>query len=565
MNHTRGSRSGSGARPGISTGDGSPPAERGVKFVSATLVTPGSARAASSTCVYSAASLTGSWARSGGGEMKNVTSPCGSNPGFTARSRHRLLINNPAPTTRTTARAISLITSAARRRCRPCPVPAPALPSFKESVRSARAARRAGKSPVAMVVMIVTPSANASTQPSTCTVSSRGSTDGAARLSNAMAAYAPATPSPPPRDASTTLSVSSCLTTRPRPAPKADRMASSRPRAPARASVRLATLTQPIIRTRPTATTSTSSCCVVPNRISSRSGNSATDVQSALNPGYVAASRRATPSRSAFACSRVIPGLRRPMMRQSAWKPRWVRARSVAATVAIGMYSCSLAQGGEAGGYGGRNDALEALGAGEPLTAAAHVREVGERRALGSPVEERRVGRRPECSLAALLSQHEQPILLGKGQRPEQHTVHDAEHGGVGADGECQGQDPSGREAGTLAERPDRVAEVLEHCIHLGLRCSGVRGRVPGVRGTPRHLTPGTRHLFVPQRHHRIDLRRPPCGEVARQRRDDREQGYDPHESHGIARANSVQEGREQPSNRQRDHDAEPDPRRREP
>ncbi len=201
---------------------------------------------------------------------------------------------------------------------------------------------------MATVVMSVTPSANASTQPSTWTVSSRGSTDGAARLSNAIAAYAAATPSPPPRDASTTLSVSSCLTTRPRPAPKADRIASSRPRAPARARVRFATLTQPTMRTRPTATTSTSSCCVVPNRISSRSGNSATEVQSALNPGYVAASRRATPSRSAFACSRVIPGLRRPMMRQSAWKPRWVSARSVAATVAIGTYSCSVAHGGYA-------------------------------------------------------------------------------------------------------------------------------------------------------------------------------------------------------------------------
>src|SRR6266700_525126 len=228
MNQTRGSRSGSGARPGISTGDGSPPPERGVKFVRATLVTPGSARAASSTCVYRDASLAGSWARSGGGEIQNVTSPWGSNPGFTARSRHRLLINSPAPTTRTTDRAISLITSAARSRCRRCPVPAPAVPSFRESVRSGRAARRAGKSPVATVVMSVTPSANASTQPSTCTVSSRGSTNGAARWSNAIAAYAAATPSPPPRDASTTLSVSSCLTTRPRPAPKAERIASSR-------------------------------------------------------------------------------------------------------------------------------------------------------------------------------------------------------------------------------------------------------------------------------------------------------------------------------------------------
>ncbi len=251
-----------------------------------------------------------------------MTSPAGSNPGFTARSRHRLLIRRPAPTTRSTARAISPMTRAARRRCRLRPVPTPAVPSFKESVRSARAARRAGKSPVAMAVMSMTPRPNASTQPSTRTVSSRGSTLGAARVSSATAQCALRTPSRPPTDASRRLSVSSCLTTRPRPAPKVDRMASSRPRAPARASVRFATLTQPIMRTRPTATTSTTSCGVVLKRISSRSGKSATDVQSALNSGYWIASRRATPSRSVFACSGVIPGLRRPRMRQSAWKPR---------------------------------------------------------------------------------------------------------------------------------------------------------------------------------------------------------------------------------------------------
>src|SRR5207247_1550659 len=83
--------------------------------------------------------LAASWAHSGGGEIQNPTSPWGSNPGFTARSCHRLLINSPAPTTRSTARAISLVTSPARRRCRPCPVPAPAVPSFSESVRSGRA------------------------------------------------------------------------------------------------------------------------------------------------------------------------------------------------------------------------------------------------------------------------------------------------------------------------------------------------------------------------------------------------------------------------------------------
>src|SRR2546425_8394913 len=250
MNHTRGSCRGSAARPGISTGEGRPPLESGVKFVRATLVTPGSALAASWTCVYRAASLAGSCVRSGGGEMKNVVSPWGSNPGLTDRSCHRLLINSRAPTTRIPAKAISLMTSAARSRCGPCPVPAPGVPSFSESVKSWRAARKAGKSRVATAVTIVAPRAKARAQPLTHTVSSRGNTVGAARLSNAIAEYAATAPSVPPKDASTTLSVRSCLTTRPRPAPKAARMASSSPRAPARASVRFATLTQAIMRTR---------------------------------------------------------------------------------------------------------------------------------------------------------------------------------------------------------------------------------------------------------------------------------------------------------------------------
>src|SRR5207245_942736 len=123
-------------------------------------------------------------------------------------------------------------------------------------VSSGRAARNAGMSPVATAVTTVAATANSRTPPSTCTVVRRGKTDDAARLSNAIAPYAATTPSAPPPRASTTLSVKSCLTTRPRPAPRADRMASSRPRTPARASGRLATLTHAIMRTSATARTS---------------------------------------------------------------------------------------------------------------------------------------------------------------------------------------------------------------------------------------------------------------------------------------------------------------------
>ena len=51
---------------------------------------------------------------------------------------------------------------------------------------------------------------------------------------------------------STTLSVSSCRMMRRRPAPSAERTASSRERAVARASSRLATLAQQIRSTKPT-------------------------------------------------------------------------------------------------------------------------------------------------------------------------------------------------------------------------------------------------------------------------------------------------------------------------
>ena len=59
-------------------------------------------------------------------------------------------------------------------------------------------------------------------------------------------------PPTPPAQASTRLSVSSCRTMRPRPAPSVARIASSRDRDAARASIRFATLTHAISSTNPT-------------------------------------------------------------------------------------------------------------------------------------------------------------------------------------------------------------------------------------------------------------------------------------------------------------------------
>src|SRR2546427_1123219 len=89
----------------------------------------------------------------------------------------------------------------------------------------------------------------------------------------------------------------------------------------------------------------------------------------------------------------------------------------------------------------------------------------------------------------------------------------------------------------------------------------------PGWRASRRSAwrASNTESLFISQRHHRIDARRPARGEITRYQRDDREQGHDAHERRGIARADAVQERREQTSDCQGDQDAECDPHSCEP
>src|SRR5207302_8343595 len=88
----------------------------------------------------------------------------------------------------------------------------------------------------------------------------------------------------------------------------------------------------------------------------------------------------------------------------------------------------------------------------------------------------------------------------------------------------------------------------------------------PGWRARRRSAwrASNTESLFISQRHHRIDPRRSARGEITRDQRNEREQGHDSHESHGIARAHPVQQRREQTSDCERDHDADNDPRHRE-
>src|SRR2546426_3865222 len=89
----------------------------------------------------------------------------------------------------------------------------------------------------------------------------------------------------------------------------------------------------------------------------------------------------------------------------------------------------------------------------------------------------------------------------------------------------------------------------------------------PGWRARRRSAwrASNTESLFISQRHHRIDPRRPARGEVTRNQRDEREQRYDAHERRGIARADPVQQRREEPSHGQSDQDANSDPHPRQP
>src|SRR6266516_2504261 len=89
----------------------------------------------------------------------------------------------------------------------------------------------------------------------------------------------------------------------------------------------------------------------------------------------------------------------------------------------------------------------------------------------------------------------------------------------------------------------------------------------PGCRTRQRSAWRATNSesLLISQRHHRIDPRRPARGEITRNQRNNRKQCHDAYERRGIARPDSVQERREQPSDGQGDQDADPDPHSRQP
>ena len=72
-----------------------------------------------------------------------------------------------------------------------------------------------------------------------------------------------------------------------------------------------------------------------------------------------------------------------------------------------------------------------------------------------------------------VVCERDQASGVAKRQRPDRDGVDDAEDGAVDADAERQAGNGQRGEPGVLDERPGRVAQILQECVHKALR----RGR----------------------------------------------------------------------------------------
>ena len=239
--------------------------------------------------------------------------PCGVKPMGTCCRLARLCRSRPAPISRMVAKAISAAASILRRRARISPAD-PRPPCLRASPRFAPRARQAGASPKRSPVSSVKAQANRRTSESTCTAETGSRLGGSAALMARTAAKAPRMPQAPPAAASTPLSTSSWRTSRPRPAPRAARTASSVRRATERASRRLAMLAQAIRSTKTTAPSSIHRAVRswVPTKVSVKVTSR---IPQSRTSGYCRPTAAAIRSISDCAWVSVTPPLRRPTTR----------------------------------------------------------------------------------------------------------------------------------------------------------------------------------------------------------------------------------------------------------
>ena len=191
------------------------------------------------------------------GSTRIVAARAGSKPIFTSSTLIRLRISRPAPTSSTQAKATSDTTRALRTQVRPRPSVDPRLASFSALVITDPDACSAGATPKTRPVTSARITAKPSAAPSVRTSRSSGMLTASSWVSSRVPPRAMIRPSTAPLHDSTSPSVSSCASSRRRPAPSAMRMATSFCRAAVRASSRFDRLAQTISMTMPTAPAST--------------------------------------------------------------------------------------------------------------------------------------------------------------------------------------------------------------------------------------------------------------------------------------------------------------------
>ena len=221
-------------------------------FAMPTSRTPGSARVRDSSAATKLRVFVLSYARAGS-DIFSDSAPSGLKPGSTDSSFVKLCSKSPAPVSSVTASAISPTTINRFVRLADGRDRTPPAPARSADVKSFPATCSAGSNPNARPVTIAISAVAASVVVSIEARAMSSTLWGARDRSSLMPTFAIARPTAAPQSESRTLSVMSCRTRRPRPAPSAVRTAISLSRAVARTSRRFATLAQAMSSTNATA------------------------------------------------------------------------------------------------------------------------------------------------------------------------------------------------------------------------------------------------------------------------------------------------------------------------
>ena len=233
-------------------------------------------------------------------------------PVSTLRRRTTSATMAAAPSARTNASATSSTASPSRSRTNRPPAVAWPPASLVISWTSMREAASAGAMPNNTAVARHTARRNANARQSSAISWARGIVAAPSATSTPVPHRAMSAPMAPPASASNTLSARNCLTSRPRLAPSAARVTTSRARTVIRASSRFATFAHAAASTSPTAAKSIHRDRRIEPSTTSETGTTRTPTRAAV-PRNCSSKRAAMTRSSAAAASGDTPAFRRPM------------------------------------------------------------------------------------------------------------------------------------------------------------------------------------------------------------------------------------------------------------